>query len=119
MVELVPNLLRQEMTRLAEQDARIDGRGRFEGREITLETDCLYNAEGSAKVTMGKTVVYAGVKFEIRTPWPDRPAEGSLMCGAELRPVAHRKYEPGPPSPNQSNLEELLTVESVNLGALT
>ena len=32
MVELVPNLLRQEMARLAEQDARIDGRGRFEGR---------------------------------------------------------------------------------------
>ena len=93
MVELVPKLLRQEMARLAEQDARIDGRGRFEGREITLETDCLYNAEGSAKVTMGKTVVYAGVKFEIRTPWPDRPSEGSLMCGAELRPVAHRKYE--------------------------
>ena len=27
MVELVPNLLRQEMARLAEQDARIDGRG--------------------------------------------------------------------------------------------
>ena len=104
MVELVPKLLRQEMARLAEQDARIDGRGRFEGREITLETDCLYNAEGSAKVTMGKTVVYAGVKFEIRTPWPDRPSEGSLMCGAELRPVAHRKYEPGPPSPESIEL---------------
>ena len=41
MVELVPNLLRQEMARLAEQDARIDGRGQFDGREISLETDCL------------------------------------------------------------------------------
>ena len=107
MVELVPNLLRQEMARLAEQDARIDGRGQFEGREISLETDCLYNAEGSAKVTMGKTVVYAGVKFEIRTPWPDRPSEGSLMCGAELRPVAHRKYEPGPPSPESVSYTHL------------
>ena len=104
MVQLVPNLLRQEVARLAEQDARIDGRDRFEGRDFTLETDCLYNAEGSAKVTMGKTVVYAGVKFEIRTPWPDRPAEGSLMCGAELRPVAHRKYEAGPPSPQSIEL---------------
>ena len=65
MVELVPNLLRQEMARLAEQDARIDGRGRFEGREITLETDCLYNAEGSAKVTMGKTVVYAELNLKL------------------------------------------------------
>ena len=29
MVELVPNLLRQELARLAEDDARIDGRGRL------------------------------------------------------------------------------------------
>ena len=82
MVELVPTLLRQELSRLAEDDARLDGRGRWEGREFTLETDCLYNAEGSAKVVMGGTVVYAGVKFELRTPWPDRPTQGSLMCGA-------------------------------------
>ena len=26
------------------------------------------------KVTWGETIVYAGVKFEMRTPWPDRPA---------------------------------------------
>ena len=99
MVELVPSLLRQELAALAANDQRIDGRGRWDSRDITLETDCLYNAEGSAKVTWGDTIIYAGVKFEIRTPWPDRPAQGSLMCGAELRPVAGRKYEPGPPSP--------------------
>ena len=59
MPELVPSLLRQELARLAEEDARLDGRGRWEAREITLETDCIYNAEGSAKVTMGGTIVYA------------------------------------------------------------
>ena len=26
------------------------------------------------------------------------------MCGAELRPVAGRKYEPGPPSPESIEL---------------
>jgi exosome complex component RRP42 len=107
MPELVPSLLRQELARLAEEDARLDGRGRWEAREITLETDCLYNAEGSAKVTMGGTIVYAGVKFELRTPWPDRPTQGSLMCGAELRPVAGRKYEPGPPSPQSIDIHVL------------
>ena len=66
MVELVPSLLRQELAALAENDERIDGRGQWESRDITLETDCLYNAEGSAKVTWGETVIYAGVKFEIR-----------------------------------------------------
>jgi len=104
MVELVPKLLRKELEDLANQDKRIDGRGRWDMREITLETDCLYNAEGSAKVVWGETVVYAGVKFEVRQPWPDRPTSGSLMCGAELRPVAGRKYEPGPPSPESIEL---------------
>ena len=52
MVELVPTLLRQELARLAEDDLRLDGRGRWEGREVSLETDCLYNAEGSAKVCL-------------------------------------------------------------------
>ncbi len=54
MVELVPSLLRQELAALAENDERIDGRGQWESRDITLETDCLYNAEGSAKVTWGE-----------------------------------------------------------------
>ncbi|RJU91257.1 MAG: exosome complex protein Rrp42 [Candidatus Poseidoniales archaeon] len=104
MVDLVPTLLRQELSRLADADQRLDGRSRWGSRDVTLETDCLYNAEGSAKVTIGGTIVYAGVKFELRTPWPDRPAQGSLMCGAELRPVAGRKYEPGPPSPQSIEL---------------
>ncbi|MGA0380262.1 MAG: hypothetical protein ACO3NJ_05615, partial [Candidatus Poseidoniaceae archaeon] len=47
----------------------------------------------------------------------DRPTQGSLMCGAELRPVAHRKYEPGPHLRNPSNSAVLLTEESVNLVA--
>ena len=56
MVELVPALLRQELARLADEDSRIDGRGRWDTRDVSLETDCLYNAEGSAKVVMGSTV---------------------------------------------------------------
>ena len=92
MVELVPTLLRQELARLAEDDFRLDGRAQWDGRDADVQIDCLYNAEGSAKVVMGKTIVYAGVKFEIRTPWHDRPSQGSFICGAELRPVAHRKY---------------------------
>ena len=104
MVALVPTLLRQELARLAEAGARLDGRGQWEARDIVLETDCLYNGEGSAKVVWGDTIIYAGVKFEMRTPWPDRPNQGSLMCSAELRPIAGRKYEPGPPSPESIEL---------------
>jgi exosome complex component RRP42 len=104
MVELVPQLLRQQLQDLAQQDKRIDGRSRWQSREMTLETGVLYNAEGSAKVVLGDTIVYAGVKFDVATPYSDRPTHGSLMTGAELRPVAHRKYEPGPPSPESIEL---------------
>ena len=119
MVQLVPALLRQELARLAEEGNRIDGRGQWESRDVSLETNCLYNAEGSAKVVMGGTIVYAGVKFELRTPWPDRPTQGSLMCGAELRPVAGRKYEPDHPHPNPLNWDVWLTEASVNQVAST
>ena len=81
MVELVPNLP-SRTRRSRSHRKRRDGRSQWESRHIELEVDCLYNADGSAKVTWGDTMVYAGVKFEIRQPWPDRPSEGSLMCGA-------------------------------------
>ena len=101
---VVPQLLRQHLTELAEMDQRISGRGRWEGRQPEVDVGCLYNADGSAKVTWGDTIIYVGVKFEVREPYSDRPTSGSLMCGAELRPVAHRKYEPGPPSPESIEL---------------
>ena len=96
MVELVPALLRQELARLAEDGQRLDGRGQWERvMSRSRQTACTMPRD-LAKVVLGGTVVYAGVKFELRTPWPDRPTQGSLMCGAELRPVAGRKYENWP-----------------------
>lgn len=54
---IVPNLLRDHLSDLAMNDARLDGRGQYEGREIKLETGILPRAEGSARVTMGNTIV--------------------------------------------------------------
>ena len=65
MVQLVPSLLRQELNRLAADGQRIDGRGQFDGREVHLEVDCLYNAEGSAKVVWGDTIIYAAATLMI------------------------------------------------------
>ena len=98
-IPLVPQLLRAHLAELAENDQRHDGRARWDSRETELELGVLQNAEGSAKVRMGDTIVYAGVKFQIMTPYPDRPNQGGLMCSAEIRPVAGRNWEPGPPSP--------------------
>ena len=107
-IPLVPKLLRAHLAELAENDSRHDGRGRFEGRDLELEIDCLERAEGSARVRMGDTIVYAGVKFQIMTPYPDRPNEGGLMCSAEVRPVAGRGWEPGPPSPESIELARVV-----------
>ena len=63
-IPLVPELLRKHLADLAEADMRIDGRGRFESRAISLEGGILPRAEGSARVRMGDTIVLAGVNFQ-------------------------------------------------------
>ena len=103
-IPLVPELLRKHLADLAESDMRIDGRSRLESRAISLEVGILPRAEGSARVRMGDTIVLAGVKFQLMTPYPDRPNQGGLMCSAEVRPVAGRAWEPGPPSPQSIEL---------------
>ena len=103
-IPIVPKLLRSHLSDLAERDARIDGRGRWEGRKLEVEHSILPRAEGSARVRMGDTIVLAGVKFQIMTPYPDRPNQGGLMCSAEVRPVAGRNWESGPPSPESIEL---------------
>ena len=97
-IPIIPSLLRDNLAALAADDQRLDGRKRFEGRDLEIEIDCLYNAEGSCRVRMGDTIVLAGVKFQIMTPYPDRPTQGGLMTSAEIRPVCGPNWEPGPPS---------------------
>jgi exosome complex component RRP42 len=103
-VPLVPALLRSHLTELAANDDRHDGRSQWEGRKLELEVDCAYNADGSARVRMGDTIVYAGVKLNLMTPYPDRPNEGGLMTSCELRPIAGVHIEAGPPSPESIEL---------------
>ena len=64
-IPLVPNLLRAHLADLAQSDARIDGRSRWEGRTLEVEHSILPRAEGSGRVRMGDTIVFAGVKFQI------------------------------------------------------
>ena len=70
------------------------------------------SAEGSAKVTMGDTVVVAGVKMEFGQTYPDTPDEGSIMVSAELLPLSSPEYEGYLRRLRQSSFQELLTGES-------
>mgnify|MGYP001330469255 CR=1 FL=1 len=103
-IPLVPKLLRAHLRELAINESRIDGRQRWEGRELDVESGVLPRAEGSARVRMGDTIVFAGAKFQIMQPYSDRPNQGGLMCSAEVRPVAGRHWEAGPPSPESIEL---------------
>ena len=86
--------------KLAEENLRIDERKFDEFRQISIETDVIKNAEGSARVRIGNTHVLAGVKMSVGTPFPDTPNEGVLIVNAELVPVASPLFEPGPPDEN-------------------
>lgn len=90
--------IKKHVAELLKKDAREDGRKALEYRQpITVKTKIADTAEGSAEVQIGETIVQAGVKLSIGTPYPDTPDEGCLMVGAELLPMSNPEFESGPP----------------------
>jgi len=76
---------------------RADGRSFDEFREITIETNVIDTADGSALVTLGTTQVLVGVKVQPGEPFPDTPDVGVIITNAELIPMASPEFEAGPP----------------------
>ena len=98
--------LKGHIAQLLSKEKRIDGRKPLEYRQpISIEYGVSETAEGSARVQMGDTVVIAGVKLSVETPYPDTPDQGSLMVGAELLPLSNPDFEVGAPG-----------VEAIELG---
>ncbi len=91
-----------------EKGIRTNNRKDDEYREIKIETGILKNAAGSAKVTLGKTMIYAGTKLEIGTPYPDTPEEGGITVGVELSPIGAPEFYAGPPSETSIELSRVV-----------
>ncbi len=88
----------ETVAELARGQQRLDGRALTDYRApITVEMDISWTAEGSAKVTIGDTVIIAGVKLSIEKPYNDTPDEGGIMVNVELLPLSSPDYDPGPP----------------------
>lgn len=88
---------------------RLDGRTLEEYRKpIKVETNISNMAEGSAKVTIGETVVIAGVKMDVGEPYPDSPDEGILIVTAELLPLSSPDFLPGPPGEQATELARII-----------
>ncbi|OGJ16687.1 hypothetical protein A3K74_00530 [Candidatus Pacearchaeota archaeon RBG_13_33_26] len=87
---------------------RFDERKLDEFREITIETGISKNAEGSARVKIGKTEVLVGIKMDVAAPYPDSQDKGNLMVTAELLPLSSPRFESGPPSFNAIELARVI-----------
>ena len=84
---------------LVDKGTRADGRKFDEYRKLEIEYGISpKSADGSARVKLGDTEVVAGVKFDLGTPYPDKPNEGTIMVNVELLPLSSDKFESGPPS---------------------
>ncbi|MEK9789081.1 MAG: exosome complex protein Rrp42 [Candidatus Woesearchaeota archaeon] len=96
------------LNELMKNNYRDDGRKLDEYREIEIETNIVGQANGSARVKIGKTEVIAGVKFGTGAPYPDTPNEGMFMVNMELHPMANPDYSHGPPSPEAIEISRVI-----------
>jgi len=103
-IRTTPEPTAERMKKYLLEGKRFDGRGLEEYRDLIIEKNVSVKAEGSVKVTLGKTQVVAGVKMSVVEPYGDSPTKGNLMVTAELSPLSSRRFEAGPPRFNAIEL---------------
>src|SRR5712692_1112359 len=98
--EIVSELMRAHVYRLASTGQRVDGRRLDQPRPVSVNRSFVKTAEGSARVKLGNTDVLIGIKMSVGEPYPDTPNTGVLSTSAELIPMASPTLEAGPPRPD-------------------
>jgi exosome complex component RRP42 len=98
-VPSVPEVKKGYLEELIGKGKRADGRAFESYRDLQLTTGLINVADGSAKVKLGNTMVIAGIKMELGTPYPDSPDKGTISTGSELLPMASPGFDSGAPSP--------------------
>ena len=94
---LTSNLTAERIKKYLLEGKRFDKRKPEDFREIKIETGISKKAEGSAKITLGKTEIMVGIKMGAGEPYPDSPNRGNLITTAELLPLSSPRFESGPP----------------------
>ncbi len=95
--EVMASLKKDYIYNLMLKGKRDDGRSFDEYRKITVQTNVIDKAEGSAKVCIGETQVLVGVKLQVGAPFSDSPDEGVIITNLEMNPLASPDFEAGPP----------------------
>jgi len=96
-MSVIPTIKRDFLENLAKDGKRMDGRKFNEFRKASIEPGVISRAEGSARVTLGKTQIICGIKMDLGEPYPDSPDSGVMTTAAELIPMASPNFEAGPP----------------------
>src|SRR5947208_5583653 len=97
--EIVSELMRAHVYRLASTGQRVDGRVLDEPRKVAIQRSFVKTAEGSARAKLGNTDILVGIKMSVGEPYPDTPNTGVLSTSVELIPMASPTFEAGPPRP--------------------
>jgi len=105
---VIDELKKTQILELLDQGKRVDGRALDETREISVETNAIPKANGSARVRIGDTEVVCGVKIQPDRPFPDMGDKGIFICTAELLPLSHPSVETGPPGPDVIELARVV-----------
>ena len=77
-MEIMASIMKDHILNLLREGKRIDGRGAEDLRPLTIETDVIEKAEGSALVKLGNTQVLVGIKVDFGEPFPDLPEMGVM-----------------------------------------
>ena len=105
---VLDQLKKNQILDLLNEGSRLDGRKFDEPRSLTIDTNVIPKAEGSARARLGDTEVVAGVKVQVEKPFPDTGDKGMLICTAEILPIAHPSVETGPPGPDVVELARVV-----------
>jgi exosome complex component RRP42 len=105
---IVSEIKRDHIHKLIADGKRVDGRSWDQFREISIETNVVETAEGSARIRIGNTEVIVGVKMSVGEPFADTPNKGVLSTNAELIPMASPNFESGPPDENSIELARVV-----------
>ena len=105
---IISKIEKNFITKNLKKEERIDGRGLWEYRDFSIKSDIVASAEGSADVSLGKTRIITGLKYDVGTPFPDLPNEGVCTVMAELLPLASPLFERGPPDEQSIELARVV-----------
>jgi len=104
----ISNLTKKRIKDYLASGKRFDGRDFLAHRPLEIETDISVNAEGSARVKLGKTEVVAGVKMDVGEPYPDNEENGTMTTTLELLPLSSEEFDYGPPRINAIEIARIV-----------